>query len=50
MNEVEETNNYSIITDYDDGVVCFGIVTQSQIERLNGLPKHTVLSSDIEQR
>lgn len=33
MDETEETDNYSIITDYDDGVVCFGKVTQSQIER-----------------
>lgn len=48
MEEIEETDNFSILTDYDDGVVCFGTVTQSQIERFKKLPRRTVLPSDIE--
>lgn len=50
MDEIEEIDNYSIITDYDDGVVCFGKVTQSQIERQKRLPRHTILPSDIQLR
>lgn len=36
-----------ITTDYDDGVVCFGRLTESQIERFNRLPRQTVLPSDM---
>lgn len=33
--------------DYDDGVVCFGTVTEIQKERFKRLPRHTILPSDI---
>lgn len=48
MDEIEKTDNYPILTDYDDGVVCFGTVTQSQIERFKRLPRHTILPSNIQ--
>lgn len=32
---------------YDDGVVCFGSLTDSQTERYKRLPRYTVIPSDI---
>ncbi|XP_026815548.1 MATH and LRR domain-containing protein PFE0570w-like isoform X2 [Rhopalosiphum maidis] len=44
-----DSNNVSLITnEYDDGVVCFGPVTESQLNRYNRLPRRTVLPSDFE--
>jgi len=46
-----DSNNVSLITnEYDDGVVCFGPVTESQLNRYNRLPRRTVLPSDFELR
>jgi len=47
MNE----NDSVFITDsYDDGVVCFGPLTKSELERHEKLPRHTLLPSDIHLR
>jgi len=50
-----DSNNLSLITneitnEYDDGVVCFGPVTEDQINRYKRLPRRTVLPSDFELR
>lgn len=41
-------NNASIPEefDYDDGVVSFGTLTESQIERYRRLPRRTILPSE----
>lgn len=45
------TNDLDLVTtEYDDGVVCFGPLTESQIHRYNRLPRRTVLPSDFELR
>jgi len=33
--------------EYDDGVVCFGPVTESQFEKHKKLSRYTAVSSDI---
>ncbi|KAL4143684.1 hypothetical protein QTP88_005989 [Uroleucon formosanum] len=44
-----DTNEISLVeNEYDDGVVCFGPVTESQLNRYKKLPRHTVLPSDFE--
>ncbi|KAE9534337.1 hypothetical protein AGLY_008427 [Aphis glycines] len=48
-----DSNNLSLTTneitnEYDDGVVCFGPVTEDQINRYKRLPRRTVLPSDFE--
>ncbi|CAI6367413.1 unnamed protein product [Macrosiphum euphorbiae] len=43
-----DTDELSIVEDeYDDGVVCFGPVTESQLNRFKRLPRRTVLPSDF---
>lgn len=46
-----DTNELSLAeNEYDDGVVCFGPVTESQLNRYKRLPRRTVLPSDFELR
>lgn len=42
-------NNLNISPDvhYDDGVVCFGPVTENELERHKKLPRYTAVPSDI---
>jgi len=43
-----DTDELSLVEDeYDDGVVCFGPVTESQLNRFKRLPRRTVLPSDF---
>lgn len=46
----DESSSDKNLDDYDDGIVCFGSVTESQLERLKRLPRHTVLPTDIKLR
>lgn len=41
---------HSPIPAYDDGVVCFGPLTESELERHRRLPRHTVVPSDFQLR
>ncbi|XP_008180617.1 protein PFF0380w [Acyrthosiphon pisum] len=44
-----DANELSLVeNEYDDGVVCFGPVTESQLNRYKRLPRRTVLPSDFE--
>ncbi|XP_022164885.1 uncharacterized protein PF11_0213-like isoform X4 [Myzus persicae] len=44
-----DTNKPILVeNEYDDGVVCFGPVTEDQLNRYNRLPRRTVLPSDFE--
>lgn len=36
--------------EYDDGVVCYGPVTESQLERFRRLPRRTIIPSDEQLR
>jgi len=46
-----DTNKLGLVdNEYDDGVVCFGPVTESQLDRYRRLPRRTVLPSDFELR
>lgn len=36
--------------EFDDGVVCFGPLTESQLDRYNKLPRRTVIPSDFKLR
>lgn len=47
-NEIEETDNNLILTDYDDNVVCFGVVKLCQTQKLQRLLRHTILPSNIQ--
>jgi len=44
---MDEENLNMINGSYDDGVVCFGPVTESELERHARLPRHAVVPSDI---
>lgn len=46
----DESNLNEFLEEYDDGVVCFGPTTESQLERLKRLPRRTVVPSDINLR
>lgn len=49
MDNDDSNNSYDnlITMEYDDGVICFGPVTESQLERHRRLPRHTIAPSDF---
>lgn len=50
MNKGEPNKNSGFNDEYDDGVVCFGPLTESQLDRHNKLPRRTVVPSDFKLR
>lgn len=36
-----------ITMEYDDGVICFGPVTESQLERTRRLPRYTIVPPNL---
>lgn len=47
---MNEDESLPILEEYDDGVVCFGPVTESQLERFKKLPRRTVIPSNFKLR
>lgn len=47
---MSEGDRNLVMEEFDDGVVCFGPLTEDQIKRYQRLPRHTILPSDIKLR
>lgn len=47
---MNEDESLPILEEYDDGVVCFGPLTDSQLERNKKLPRCTIIPSNFKLR